>query len=129
MKLSFGSLAIIFITLLACQPQSTHETLEPIDFSELMSYDFHSVVLDVRTPEEYQEGHIEGAQNMDYYRDDFEQKLDKLDKEKSYFVYCTVGGRSSSVAKIMHDKGFQKVHDLAGGLEAWENDGLPITLD
>ena len=129
MKLLFGWLAIVLMVFPSCKPQTSYETLEPLEFSELMSYDFHAIVLDVRTPEEYREGHIEGAVNMDFYADGFEKQLEKLDKEKSYFVYCTVGGRSSSAAKMMHDKGFQKVHDLSGGIEAWENSGLPITLD
>ena len=128
MKAVYGMLMLVIIGLNACQSQSTHEPLEALQFSEMITNDKHAVVLDVRTPEEYKAGHIPGAENMDYYQDSFEVNLDKLDKEKSYFVYCTVGGRSSSVANLMHQKGFKHVHDLLGGIDAWETNGLPITL-
>ena len=129
MKIVYGLMLFLLAGLNACQSQTSHEPVEALQFSEMLTNSPVSVLLDVRTPAEYQEGHIKGAVNMDYYEDDFEAKLDNLNKETSYFVYCTVGGRSGSVATLMHKKGFKTVHDLQGGIDAWEKKGLPITTE
>ena len=71
---------------------------------------------------------VKEVKAMDYYEDSFETELKKLDKNKDYYLYCKVGGRSGSVANLMHTNGFIKVHDLLGGFDAWETSGLPITL-
>ncbi len=120
---------LLFFVITSCQSQATHEVLDALDFSEMITDVKHPVILDVRTPGEYSEGHIQGAKNMDFYEDDFESNLAKLDKTKTYFVYCAVGGRSGSVAKLMHSKGFEHFYDLKGGINNWENQGLPISLE
>lgn len=127
MKVIYGLILFLGIGLHSCQSQKAPELLDPLDFSEMISYDLHAIVLDVRTPEEYAEGHIPRSKNMDFYADDFEAKISKLDKDKYYFLYCAVGGRSGEAASLMHKKGFSKVHDLNGGIDAWETEGLPIT--
>ncbi len=77
------------------------------------------VVLDVRTPAETAEGMIEGAILADYEADNFEAEVDKLDKEKTYLVYCKGGGRSSEACGIMTKKGFKNLYNLEGGYTAW----------
>ena len=72
------------------------------------------IVLDIRTPEEYDEGHIEGAQNLDFY-DAFEQSLLLLGKEKSYLIYCRSGNRSGEALELFRRHNFAKVYDLQGG--------------
>lgn len=84
------------------------------------------IILDVRTPEEYSEGHIEGAINIDYYADDFENKLDELDKGKTYLVYCRTGSRSASARDIMTDLGFKNIYNMTGGISDWQSAGYPI---
>jgi rhodanese-related sulfurtransferase len=128
MKAIYGMLLLTLIGLNACQSQNSEQMLEALEFSEMIANDKQAIVLDVRTPAEFREGHIPDARNMDYYKDNFETDLDQLDKEKSYYVYCTVGGRSSSVANLMQQKGFKHVYNLKGGIDAWETHGLPITL-
>jgi phage shock protein E len=64
------------------------------------------VILDVRTKEEYEEKHVEGAINIDFYRDDLEDKLKELDKSKKYKVYCRSGARSERVVEIMKKMDF-----------------------
>ena len=85
------------------------------------------VVLDVRTPQEFQSGHIKGAMNLDFYAPDFPQQLDKLDKSKTYVVYCRSGHRSAKAVALMKRLGFQRVYDVQGGIRAWAARGLPIT--
>ncbi|HLF62556.1 MAG TPA: rhodanese-like domain-containing protein [Saprospiraceae bacterium] len=79
-------------------------------------------VIDVRTPEEVSQGKIPDALEMDYQADDFEKKIDTLEKEKSYILYCAAGGRSSKAAEMMLQKGFKNVYNLEGGYEAWEKE-------
>jgi len=87
------------------------------------------VILDVRTAAAFAAGHLAGAVNLDYYADDFRDRLDRLDKAKTYLVYCASGGRSGSTMTIMEELGFQTVYNLTGGLSAWTAAGYPTTTD
>jgi len=84
------------------------------------------VVLDVRTPEEFAEGHIEGATMLDFYRDDFGEQLAQLDPDVPYVVYCRSGNRSGETRAMMVELGFTDVEDVEGGILAWAGAGLPI---
>ena len=84
------------------------------------------VVLDIRTPEEYGEGHLAGSSNLDFYEPDFATSLDALDKDLPYFVYCRSGNRSSTAIETMKDLGFTEVYELDGGIVKWAEAGLPI---
>ncbi|MCU0437440.1 MAG: rhodanese-like domain-containing protein [Raineya sp.] len=79
-----------------------------------------SVILDVRTPEEYQTGHLKNSKLLDISEQSFSASLDKLDKNKTYYVYCQAGGRSTTAVEIMIEKGFKKVYNLSGGIAAWK---------
>jgi rhodanese-related sulfurtransferase len=83
------------------------------------------VILDVRTPEEFSEEHIEGAVNIDFYSATFRDQLDKLDKDKTYLVYCRSGGRSGNTMEIMEDLGFQEAYNVLDGILGWKEAGLP----
>ncbi len=83
------------------------------------------VLLDVRTPEEYATEHIAGSVLLDFYSDDFEDELDKLDKSKTYLVYCRSGNRSSQSMPILEDLGFIRVYDMGGGINQWKAEGYP----
>lgn len=79
-------------------------------------------LLDVRTKEEFNEGHIANAQNL-VYDENFSEKIGKLDKEKPVIVYCKSGGRSEKCAQILKDSGFVKVYDIKGGITEWKFEG------
>src|SRR2546423_3010535 len=79
------------------------------------------VVLDIRTPEEYKSFHIAGATNIDFRGSDFEQRINSLDKSKSYLVHCASGGRSTQSLKIFQKHDFPSVYHLDGGINAWKN--------
>lgn len=85
-----------------------------------------SQIVDVRTPEEFEEGHITNAVNMNVTGDDFEKQIESLDKEKPVMVYCKSGGRSARAASILKDKGFKNVYDLDGGIIGWNKANKPI---
>lgn len=84
-------------------------------------------VLDVRTPEEYAKGHIDGATNIDFNEDGFKEALAKLDRSKPYLVHCAAGGRSSKTRELMKSLGFKNIFHLEGGLNAWQKAGGPLT--
>ncbi len=82
-----------------------------------------NVVLDVRTPAEFQAGHIPGAVNIDWNGVDFTRKIDALDKTKTYLVYCASGGRSARACDKMSTLGFSNLYNLEGGIKAWQRAG------
>lgn len=84
-------------------------------------------LLDVRTPQEYAEGHIEGALNINVQSDDFQQMAEKeLSKDSTILVYCRSGRRSMDAAGILTRLGY-RVINLKGGIIEWKEDGLPVT--
>lgn len=85
------------------------------------------VVLDIRTPEEFAEGHLEGAVNIDFYAPDFAQQLAELDPETDYVLYCRSDNRSGQAMPVLEDLGFASVAEVDGGILAWEQAGLPVT--
>lgn len=86
-------------------------------------------LLDVRTPREYAEGHIEGALNIDIHSDDFRRMAEKeLSKDSTVLVYCRSGRRSMDAAEILARLGY-KVVNLKGGIIEWKEDGLPVTAE
>ena len=85
-------------------------------------------VIDVRTADEFSEGHIAGAKNIDIMKgDEFEANLKKLDKSKPYLVHCQAGGRSSRSLKVFKKLGFEKIYHLDGGMGGWQAAGKPVT--
>ncbi len=85
------------------------------------------VILDVRTPEEFLGEYIENAVNLDYYSDTFKNDLDKLDKNKTYLIYCRSGRRSENALNIMKELDFREVYNMSGGIIKWKSEGLPTT--
>jgi rhodanese-related sulfurtransferase len=84
------------------------------------------VILDVRTPAEFSQGYIENAKNIDFYANTFRNQLDKLDKQKTYLVYCRSGNRSGKTLRMMEQSGFEKVYNLTGGIGQWSRQRLPL---
>jgi rhodanese-related sulfurtransferase len=80
----------------------------------------------VCTQKEFETAHLEGAVNIDYFSKFFKSRLDLLDRDKTYLVYCRMGGRSKLAQKAMMKLGFRKVHNIVGGTLLWEEEGLPF---
>lgn len=85
------------------------------------------VVLDVRTPEEFAEGHLDGAVMVDFYAPDFADQLAQLDPNVPYLLYCRSGNRSGQTMGLMAQMGFTDVTEVDGGIAAWQQAGLPVT--
>lgn len=84
------------------------------------------VILDVRSPAEYANGHLHGSTNIDIRDPQFQARIDKLDKNQTYLVHCAVGMRSARACEAMDKLEFKNLYDLKGGLTAWEKAGLPL---
>ena len=84
------------------------------------------VVLDVRTPEEFKDGHVEGAININYDSLAFKTEMAKLDRKKTYFVYCRTGRRSTEAVRIMRELEFTKIIRMKGDILKWQAENLPL---
>lgn len=84
------------------------------------------VIVDVRTPEEFRAGHIDGARLIDYYGLDFRERMGALDRNSTVFLYCRSGNRSSRTLDWVRGMGFARVFDLGGGIIEWTKAGLPL---
>jgi rhodanese-related sulfurtransferase len=85
------------------------------------------VILDVRTPEEFAEGHISGAVNVNLLPPDFESRLGALDRAKTYLVYCRSGNRSAKAIQAMNRLGFRSVYHMFEGIVGWQKKGFPLS--
>jgi rhodanese-related sulfurtransferase len=85
------------------------------------------VIIDVRAPENFAEGHIEKAINLDYQSKTFRYELYKLDKNKTYVVYCAACRHSTSTLAIMKELGFREAYNMLEGINQWQAEGLPTT--
>ena len=93
------------------------------EWVEQLEQDDNAVVLDVRTPEEVEEGYIPDAINIDFYRgQEFLRELEKLDKSKNYYVYCRSGNRSGQACSLMNKIGIKNAYNLMGGMLEWEGE-------
>lgn len=85
------------------------------------------VILDVRTPEEFAQGHLSGAVNVNLMAPDFDRRLGALDRGKTYLVYCRTGNRSTRAIQAMHGLGFRSVYHMFEGIVGWQKKGLPLS--
>jgi rhodanese-related sulfurtransferase len=121
----FGLTLTLFFT--ACKDQSFAQeikVLTPVEFNDAMTQNKDVQLVDARTPEEYKEGHLQNALNIDVLEADFKTKAEKLDLEKPVYVYCRSGKRSAKAALILKDIGFKEIYDMQGGYLLWESEGL-----
>jgi len=97
--------------------------LEQEVWREQLNNDSNAVILDVRTEDEFNEGMIPGAVNIDIYKGQgFIYAIEELDKSKNYYVYCRSGGRSGQACSIMNQLGFENAYNLLGGIMNWEGE-------
>ncbi len=117
---------VIQIAALSCTSNSTNSAttggivdLDPAAFKAKMEGP-NTLVLDVRTPEEIAAGKIAGAFDLDIQNPEFKSQVEKLDKAKTYLVYCKKGGRSARACSILEEAGFEKIYNLKGGYDGWK---------
>ena len=106
--------------------EDPYPALDPAAYNQVLPTGAarEGVLLDVRTPEEFADGHLVGATLINYYDDDFRAQLTGLDRDTTYYVYCRSGKRSAGAQQIMEELGFRRVVNLAGGFQAWQEAGM-----
>jgi rhodanese-related sulfurtransferase len=93
------------------------------DWISKFEADENAVILDVRTEDEFSEGFIAEATNIDIHRgQDFVTEIETLDKNKNYYVYCRSGMRSAKACEIMNQLGFENTYNLIGGMSEWDGE-------
>ena len=93
------------------------------DWIEQLEADSNAVILDVRTEDEYNDGIIASALNIDIHQGPaFISAIEALDKSKNYYVYCRSGARSAKACEIMNELGFEKAYNLVGGILGWQGE-------
>jgi rhodanese-related sulfurtransferase len=113
------SIALFSFTASAnAQSSASFQDINVATFKKMMNAP-NTVILDVRTPAEVAQGKINGAVALDFYAKDFQQRIDKLDKSKTYLIVCRSGNRSGQACRMMQQKGFGKLYNLQGGMNAW----------
>ncbi|MEB2784241.1 rhodanese-like domain-containing protein [Algoriphagus persicinus] len=126
-KILLLACALLMVSTVFTQAQSSEvKAITVSEFEELAKNKGAVRILDVRTPEEMAEGHLPNAKNIDYTNDNFKREIAKLDKKRTYLLYCKSGIRSGNAASIMKAAGFTHIYSLDGGIEAWQKAGKPI---
>ena len=122
------TIAAVFATvflLTSCSSSTTATNLDATGFADQITKS-DVITLDVRTPGEFSEGHIEGAINIDVEGASFDSEIANLDKTKSYAVYCRSGRRSIIAVDKMANAGFDLLSNLENGINDWIANGLPL---
>lgn len=96
------------------------EIIKKIQYQDLVRKGY--TIIDVRTPEEFLEEHIEGAQNINVKSEAFVTEIENLSKSDTLLIYCRTGKRSIYAAQVMVSFGFQKIYDLDGGFLNWKTE-------
>jgi len=139
MKRILTPILSLFVALSSCSGNKTESqatetvsiqaavvNLSPQQFQEKSP---NGVIIDVRTPAEIAQGKIAGSVAMDYYQPDFWDKVGEYPKDKEIYLYCAVGARSEDAAQKLIQQGYTKVYHLQGGIQAWYQNGLPISQE
>lgn len=124
-KLRSALLSAVILISVSCKAQEIKE-LTPKQFQSTLYKDPNSLILDVRTAEEYETlTHLQRAYLIDYNRNDFQIRVDQLERSKNLYVYCRSGKRSAEAAAKLKKMGFKTIYTMKGGIESWEAEGLP----
>lgn len=116
MKVSAGRNSLPSMIILQNTP--IFKVVSSKEFKTLMSKK-GAQLIDVRTPKEYNDGHIGAAKNIDFYGSTFKSQMEKLDRNKPVLLYCHSGGRSGQALTMLKSIGFKEVYDLKGGWSSW----------
>jgi len=135
-KLRLSGVILFAVMLTIASVQAEEEQVTAVDkikvtaAKEYVARHDDAIIMDVRTPAEYDMSHITGAMNVNVQDDDFESMVTGLDKDKTYLVHCTknpADGRSSRALETLQQMGFKNLYSLEGGYIAWKEAELPLT--
>lgn len=119
----FTFLVITSLSLMSCKAQEEKTDVTNLTVDEaktILAHNPDAFFLDVRTPEEFKDGHIEGAVLINFFDTNFKQQLATLDKDKPVYLYCRSGSRSQKAGLILNEMGFKEIYDIEAGYMGWE---------
>lgn len=126
---TFIAAVSLFITTACAQSQNPQadnvKHVSAKEFSEIIVKGGGQLI-DIRTPGEYNQGHIDGAVMIDFYAPTYRQNLDKLDKNIPIYIYCRSGNRTGQSVRVLHELGFKEIVNLQRGLIDWQRNGLNL---
>lgn len=116
-------IAFFIATTLGCEAQQREgiKVISPEEAKTAMAAEEDLNLIDVRTPEEFAEGNIMGAENINFFDKDFKAQVEHLDKEEPVYIYCRSGARSAKAAVQLQEMGFKEIYDIQGGYLNWED--------
>lgn len=117
---------VLLVSAVVNGQDKVYRNLSVSEFSEKLESTSGEVLIDLRTPDEIKKGKIPGAVDLDYFDKNFEAKVAKLDRNKTYFVYCQGGGRSGETLELMEKLGFKEVYNLQEGFTQWQQQKMPV---
>ena len=125
-------LRFVFFSLLlvySCQIFESNEINEisDIQFTEIQDTDY--ILVDVRTAEEYESGHIQDAVNFDFYSESFQKDILTLDKSSSIILYCRTQNRSTKTANYLKENGYKEITVIEGGIKSWVKNGNDLVYN
>lgn len=119
--------SILSVSVFSCQTATDKNIsiVPPKEFNTFLN-DKTIQLIDVRTPKEFKAEHIENAENINFFDEDFSKKINKLNKEKPVYIYCRSGKRSGKSTAQFKKLGFAHIYDLEGGLLSWKSEGYKV---
>jgi thioredoxin 1 len=129
-QLLYGISLVLLSLNTSCQTKNAGGSLTQLDakaFYDASSKATDALLLDVRSPEEFEGGHIANAENINWNGADFEKEVAAYSKDKTVYIYCLSGGRSGQAANFLRKNGYSNVIELNGGMMKWRSAGLPET--
>lgn len=122
----FVALAVVLLTGFSSCAQSGFRSIDAASFHRQLDAEPSAILLDVRTADEYNEGHIPGAIHIDVLRPDFQARVKQLDLTQPIYVYCHSGGRSARAASMIRNMDVIQIYNLQGGMMAWKSHSFPV---
>ena len=131
---AFGIILLVtFLAFILLSPSAQSDqqftAVSPKEASALIEThkeDSDFVILDIRTPGEYQSGHLKNSIMIDFYSETFAEEINRLDKGKTYLIHCRSGNRSTRSMGLFKKLKFQKIYHLSSGINGWNSEGLPV---
>jgi rhodanese-related sulfurtransferase len=123
MKITGFFMSVVMMGLFSCGSEDVNaqnQLVTQLEWKALIGKTHNPQIVDVRTSEEFNEGHLEEAVNIDFYENDFMEQMSVLDKDRPVFIYCQSGGRSGKASDKLFEAGYKQLYDLQGGYSHWE---------
>ncbi|WP_194767124.1 rhodanese-like domain-containing protein [Tamlana sp. I1] len=123
--------AALMLTFFSCNQLASQDGYSDLDaqaFNKAVAED-SMLLIDVRTPKEFEAGHLKNALNIDFLADDFAENIKKLNSEKPVYIYCRSGKRSKKSVEIFQKAGFTQIYNLDSGFLGWKSENLPIVFE